>query len=605
MSNARHHYSITPANPGAHLFKVTLTVDKPDPAGQQFAIPAWIPGSYMIRDYAKNVVSIKAEADGEELELLPLDKSRWQAAPTESALTLTLEIHAFDNSVRGAHLDTTHAYFNGPCMFPSVVGQEGVACNLQINPPPKGIGKSWRVATSMRRRDAEVYGYGGYEAADYDELIDHPVEIGDLHIGEFEAGGIPHCIAIRGGERVDMARLCHDLSTLCTTHLQFLGPPAGLDRYCFLLQVVNDGYGGLEHRWSSSLVCSRSELPVRGDSSVNNGYRRLLGLCSHEYFHLWNIKRLRPRAFIPFDLQNETYTGLMWVFEGITSYYDDLTLLRSGLITTESYLELLAQVITRVQRTQGRFRQSVEESSFYAWTKFYKQDANATNAIISYYAKGSLVALGLDLTLRHVTDGRVSLDDVMRECWKRYGENDKGMPERGLEAVATELADADLGDFFERYVRGTADLPLQNLLQEVGVTLNWRAAEGGNDMGGKPSSSERPALPWLGAKLVSADGKDVFRLVHAGSPAEKAGIAPGDEAVSFDNVRLTAGNLDQHLRSHLPGDKVPVTVFRNDALLQSTVTLQKAPEDTAYLVLKQDCAEKEEAARAAWLASGG
>jgi predicted metalloprotease with PDZ domain len=585
---AAHQYRITPVNPGAHLYEVNLTIAEPDPAGQVIAIPAWIPGSYMIRDYAKHVVSIKAEADGDPVELLTLDKSRWQAGPVTTALTITAEIFAYDPSVRGAHLDTTHAYFNGPCVFPYVVGQEERRCDLEICPPPAPLGKDWRVATSMRRDGAEVYGYGKYTADNYDELIDHPVEIGELMIGEFEAGGIPHAIAISGHPRVDMARLCHDLSKICTQHIEFLGKPEGFDRYLFLCQVMHEGYGGLEHRWSSSLVCSRSELPKRGDESVSNGYRRFLGLCSHEYFHLWNIKRLRPAAFIPFDLQQEAYTGLLWVFEGITSYYDDLALVRSGLITPESYLELLGQNITRVQRTHGRFRQSVEESSFYAWTKFYKQDANASNAIISYYAKGAIIALALDLTLRHGTDGQVTLDHVMQECWKRYGATDKGMPERGLESVAAELSGLELGDFFERYVRGTADLPLAALLREVGVTLHWRTAENSNDLGGKPATGGKQTLPYLGAKLIETNGKSVFRIVHAGSPAEKAGLAPDDEAVAFDNTRLTAGNLDQHLREHQPGDKIPITVYRRDELLTVKAKLAAAPEDTAYLTLDKD-----------------
>ena len=603
MPETAHRYAIAPANPGAHLYRVTLTVAEPDPAGQEFALPAWIPGSYMIRDYARHVVAIGAETDGEPVELEIIDKSRWQAPPVEGPLTVTAEIYAYDPSVRGAHLDTTHAYFNGPCVFLSVVGQEDRRCEVDIRPPPAPLGRDWRVATSMERLEAEAYGFGSYVAADYDELIDHPVEIGELAIGEFEAAGIPHAIAIRGNPRVDMARLCHDLAKLCEEQHRLLGTPRDLDRYLFLLQVVNEGYGGLEHRWSSSLVCSQSELPTRGDSSVSDGYRRFLGLCSHEYFHLWNVKRMRPGAFVPFDLQRETYTGLLWVFEGITSYYDDLALVRSGLITTESYFELLGQLLTRVQRTQGRFRQSVEESSFHAWTKFYKQDANATNAIVSYYAKGSLIALALDLTLRHGTDGRVTLDDVMRECWRRYGETGEGMPERGLESVAAELSGMELGDFFARYVRGTADLPLGALLRQVGVRLHWRAAESGGDAGGKPGSASARPLPWFGAKLGANRDVSEFRLVHANSPAEIGGLAPGDEAVAFDRVRLTAANLDQHLRGHQPGDRVTLTVFRRDALLDLKVKLATAPEDTAWLSVDDDAEDPARAAREAWLGS--
>jgi predicted metalloprotease with PDZ domain len=399
-----HYYRIRPKNPGAHLFEVSLTVSEPDAAGQVFEMPAWIPGSYMIRDYARHIVQVRAESNGEAVKLAKLDKSRWIADATGGPLTVTAEIYAHDLSVRGAHLDMTHAYFNGTCMFFSVQGQESVPCRLDIVPPEAPVGDDWRVATSMRPATAEPYGFGEYAAADYAELIDHPVEIGRLSIGEFEVRGIPHVIAIRGHARVDMARLCHDVQRVCEQHMVLLGPPDDLDRYVFLVHAPGQGYGGLEHRWSSSLVCSRDSLPLRGDAEIGDDYRTFLGLVSHEYFHLWNVKRMKPEAFTPYDLSKETHTGLLWVFEGITSYYDDLALVRSGLISPASYLELLGRTMTRVGRGAGRRRQSIEESSFDAWTKFYKQDANAANAIVSYYAKGSLVALALDLKLRHETD---------------------------------------------------------------------------------------------------------------------------------------------------------------------------------------------------------
>ena len=219
----------------------------------------------MIRDYARNVVAIRAETDGVGCAVIKLDKSRWQTAPSQRAVTLVLEVYAHDESVRGAHLDITHAYFNGSCVFPAVVGQEDVACQLDIEPVDTPQAKSWRVATSMNRAGAEAYGFGTYRADDYAELIDHPVEIGDLTIGEFQAGGIPHVIAIRGKTKADMARLCHDFQILCAFQMEFLGIPRDLDRYVFLLHAPGRGHGGLEHRWSCSLVSSRDNLPIRGD----------------------------------------------------------------------------------------------------------------------------------------------------------------------------------------------------------------------------------------------------------------------------------------------------------------------------------------------------
>lgn len=595
-----HQYRITPKDPGAHIFEVQVTVATPDPAGQVFSIAAWVPGSYMIRDLARHVVAIRAEADDQEIGLTKVDKSSWQTDACEDAITLTAEIYAYDLNVRGAHLDTTHGFFDGACVFPAVVGQEDLPCELEICPPGMMDG-DWRVVTSMRAIAAKQYGFGSFAADDYAELIDHPVEMGNIQIGEFEAGGIPHVIAVRGHVHFDIARICHDLSTLCSYQLKLMGTPKGFDRYVFLLYVQEDTYGGLEHRWSSSIACSRRDLPQRGETGVSNRYRKFLGLCSHEYFHLWNVKRIAPEKFIPYDLRAEVHTGLLWVFEGITSYYDHLVLVRSGLITAKSYLEHIARAITRLARSRGRFRQTLEESSFDAWTHFYQQNANSSNATVSYYTKGSLVALALDLTIRKETGGKKSLDDVMLECWKRYGESADGMPERGFESIARTVSGLELADFFERFVRGTTDLPLQGLLREVGVILHMRPASNRKDRGGKPAARNGPAATWIGAELVDRTGKSTFSIVHSGSPAEKAGIAPGDEAVALDDLRLSAATVDHRLREHHVGDTVTISAFRDEHLMKFRVKLAAPPEDTCYLELESKPDARTEKMRNAWL----
>ncbi len=596
-----HRYRISPQDPAAHLFEVRLTVASPDPEGQVFVMPAWIPGSYMIRDYARNVVAIRAESDGLDVPLTKLDKSSWRAAPVQKSLTLVAEIYAYDLSVRGAHLDKTHAYFNGPCVFFAVRGQEDLPCEVEIVPPAGEAASEWRVATSMRRKGADPYGFGTFEADDYAELIDHPVEAGHLTIGEFEVNGIPHAIAIRGKTRVDMGRLCNDLQTLCERHMALLGVPAGLDRYLFLVHAPGSGYGGLEHRWSSSLVCARDSLPARGDDTVGDAYRTFLGLASHEYFHSWNVKRMKPAAFTPYELSSESYTGLLWVFEGITSYYDDLALVRSGLITEQSYLELLGRTITRVLRGSGRLRQSVEESSFDAWTKFYKKDANAPNAIVSYYAKGSLIALTLDLKLRTETEGRVSLDDVMKACWERWGDSAEGMPEDGFEVITAEVSGLDLDDFFDASVRGTGELPLETLLATHGIAYKLRPASGSTDKGGRKLDNSKQRSVWLGATLTATNGKSTFAAVMNGGPAELAGVAPGDEAVALDGLQLTAANADSRLKAYRDGDELELVVFRGDELLTTRIRLAAAPLDTCYLELIGDVELDVESRRMAWL----
>lgn len=596
-----HRYTVFPKNPGAHLLEVSLTVDCPDPAGQLFSMPAWIPGSYMIRDFARHVVSIRAESDGQEIGLQKTDKSSWLAAPSDAPVTIVAEIYAYDLSVRGAHFDTTHAYFNGVCVFLRVDGQHQSQCEVELLRPPEPVGMDWRVATSMRSREVEAYSFGTYFADNYDELIDHPFEVGQLMIGEFEAGGIPHTIAINGQSRVDMGRICNDLAKICETQMQLMGKPKDLDRYLFLLMVLGSGYGGLEHRWSSSLVCSRRDLPHRGEEGVTEHYRKFLGLCSHEYFHLWNVKRMKPEAFTPYDLRTESHTGLLWVFEGITSYYDDLALVRSGLISADVYLELLGQTVTRVIRGRGRFRQNVQESSFDAWTKFYKQDSNASNAIVSYYTKGSLIAFALDMTLRSRSDDKVSLDTVMQECWSRYGETGEGMPEGGLESVAAAVSGLDLTLFFDKFVRGTDDLSLSPLFSDVGVQHHVRPSQGRRDSGGDKGKASKVLATWLGADLVVRGGRNVFKTVHAGSPAEKAGVAAGDFAVALDNLQLTAANIDSRLKEYHADDRITLTVFRRDELMRFNVVLQSPPADTCYLTVKDDCTEVEAQRRRSWL----
>lgn len=596
-----HQYSLLPKDAGAHLVEVRLTVAAPDPAGQVFAIPAWIPGSYMIRDYARNVVSLRAEAGGASVAVTKVDKSRWRAGPVDRPLTIVLEVHAYEPGVRGVHFDATHAFVNGAGVFPVVIGQASAACEVELLPPADDVGAGWRVATSMQRDGAEPYGFGRYRAADYDELIDHPIEMGDLHIGEFEAEGIPHAIAIRGRTRCDMARLTHDLAALCTQHLSLLGAPADLDRYVFLLHAPGAGYGGLEHRWSSALVSPRDNLPPKGLAAVDDNYCSFLGLASHEYFHLWNVKRMRPAAFAESDLASEAYTETLWIFEGITSYYDDLQLRRSGLIDDVRYLQLLGRTATRVQRGAGRKRQSVAESSFDAWIKFYKQDANSGNAIVSYYAKGALIALCLDLKLRSETNGATSLDDVMRAAWARYGDTGETMTETAFEALCAEVSGLDLGDFFDASVRGTGELPFETLLRTHGIVADRRAALSRDDKGG--TRGETPATPplTLGATLAERDGKAVFTVIDNDGPAEKAGVAPGDQAVALDGLALTAANLAQRLRACHAGELLKLVVFRGDELMTLNIRPAKTPEDTWYLGIDTAADDDAAARRGAWL----
>ncbi len=586
------HYRLIPQDPHAHLFRVSCTVTHPAATGQFFVLPTWIPGSYLIREFARQIVKVWGEdQQGAPLTLRKTAKATWLCIPGAGPVTLHWEVYAFDLSVRTAYLDDQRGYCNGAALFPQAIGQDHLPCLLDIFPPP---GKeSWQLATALKSEGALPWGFGRYRAEDYDELIDHPMEMGTFTIVPFLATEVPHYLVVSGRHQGDLRRLAEDLAVICQHHIEFFGKPAPMDRYLFLLAVVGDGYGGLEHRASTSLIASRNSLPRLGQTDPSDDYRRLLGLCSHEYFHTWNVKRIRPQAFVPYDLSREALTRLLWVFEGITSYYDDLGLVRSGLLSVDSYLELLGQTITQVWRTPGRRYQSLEDSSFDAWIKFYRPDENTPNAGISYYAKGALVALALDLLLRQYGG---SLDEVMVLLWQRYGQTGIGLPEDGMETLVLEQATrwgrddseelaAQLRIFFDDGLRGTVDLPLATLLATVGIRLQFRAAESESDGGGKPGNKTTPR-PWLGVRWAGVTESEAkLATVYAGGPAERAGLAAGDVLVVLDGLRLTRANVEGQLAALAVGQVIHCGGFRRDEWLEWQITLEAPPEDIAFLLV--------------------
>lgn len=605
MTDARPiKFRIQPIFPEAHLYEVQCVIPDPDPQGQAFSLPAWIPGSYMIREFAKHVVQLWASAGGKPVATAKIDKSTWRCVPCNGPLTVTYQVYAWDLSVRGAHLDTTHGYFNGPCVFIRVEGKASRPHLVDIQPPAGEAYRGWRIATSMPRDKAHPYGFGSYQAADYDELIDHPVEMGDFSLTTFYACGYPHDIVITGRHRADMNRLCQDLAQICEHHIRFFGEPPPMERYVFLVTAVANGYGGLEHRASCSLICSRDDLPRADQSEVSEKYRTFLGLCSHEYFHTWNVKRITPAVFVEPDLSAENYTTQLWAFEGITSYYQNLALLRCGLITPEVYLELLGQMATRVWRTNGRLKQSLAESSFDAWIKLYKQDDNSPNAIISYYTKGALVALALDLLIRHDTRNARSLDDVMRALWRRYGSRREGVPEGGVEAMAMEVSGLDLREFFDQAIRRAEDLPLAELLTHFGVQMDLRPAESAADQGGRRAKTPADVLlrrPVLGVRLAESSAEPKLQYVFDDGAAQRAGLAAGDVLVAIGGLRATRANLEQLLAPYAVADRVRVLAFRRDELMEFDVVLRAPPADTCVLTMMDNVDGAVRAQRAAWL----
>ncbi|MCU7929397.1 MAG: PDZ domain-containing protein [Candidatus Thiodiazotropha sp. (ex Codakia rugifera)] len=573
----------------AHLFEIELTIQQPDPNGQVVYLPAWIRGSYMVRDFARNIISIQARSNDNPVFIEKIDKQTWRLAPVETELCITYTVYAWELSVRAAHFDNTHAYFNGPSLFLGVKGQEQNSCRLTITRPNGALYSEWQVAIAMPVENIDKAGFGGYIAESYEALIDYPAEIGTFSMAEFKVKGQPHRIAVYGLHHADLTRFSKDLQLICSEEVELFGE-LPINDYLFMLLVVGDGYGGLEHRNSTSLLVSRNDLPRKKHDKVTEDYRRLLALCSHEYFHLWHVKRITPEVFLQEGTDKEVYTRQLWIFEGVTSYYDELILVRCGVIEREAYFEMMAETVTRVMRSSGRHKQTLEASSFDAWTKFYKQDENGPNAIVSYYTKGALFALLLDLTIRLRSNGSFSLDHVMREMWNRYGKRGIGVPEGGFETLVADVTSLDLGDLFDLGVRSTQELPLVETLVEFAVELHLFPAKSSKDQGSvvnePPQSSDTRSV--LGAKLQHTARSIRILQVYDDGGAQQAGLSAGDEIIAVDGIRLNSEQMERYIGEQEEGVAIQMHLFRRDELQVVNVIPLPAPADTCTIYLQQN-----------------
>ncbi len=560
----------------AHLYRVTLKL--PHPASvQRFSLPVWIPGSYMVREFSRHLSRLRARQGTRECRVEQLDKCNWQVhSQGTQALTLVYEVYAFDTSVRTAFLDAQRGFFNGTGLCLQVPGREAGPHRLRLGRLPAG----WQAATAMpptaRRHE--------YLCASYDELVDHPVELGSFWRGEFRVRGVTHEFIVAGAwPGFDGARLLADTRRICEAQIGLWhgrGKPP-MQRYVFLLNAVDEGYGGLEHRASTALICARRQLPRIGAAQAGDGYVTLLGLISHEYFHTWNVKRLKPREFERIDYGRENYTQLLWFFEGFTSYYDDLLLLRAGLIDAPRYLRLLAKTVGGVLATPGRKQQSVAESSFDAWIKYYRADENTPNATISYYAKGALVALALDLSLRAAR--RSSLDELMRALWSRSA----GGPidEADIAQAVQQLAGRSMRAELDAWVHGREDLPLRALLEQAGVA--WLAE--GTDLAAE-----------LGLRVSEGALSGIHvKTVHRGSAAEHAGVSAGDELLAADGWRLR--RLEDARGWLRAGQGFALTLVRDQRLLTLDVPATSPQAAGVMLKLADAAAPAALALRREWL----
>lgn len=546
-------YRLDVADPHAHRFHVRLEV--PRPGGEvTVSLPVWIPGSYMVREFSRHLSGLAASQGGVARDVEQLDKATWRVRCHGGApLAIEYDAYAFDTSVRTAWLDARRGFFNGTSVFLRAHGREDEPHRVTFGALPRG----WQVATAMNPA-----GRLAFEAADYHECVDHPFELGTFERFAFELRGVPHEIVVAGAlPSADLERLKADVRRIVETQIAFWHGPRRkppYERYVFMLNCVDDGYGGLEHRASTALIAGRRDLPRFGQKETSDGYVTLLGLFSHEFFHTWNVKRLKPREFEALDYSRENYTRLLWFFEGFTSYYDDLLLRRAGLIDSARYLRLVARNAAAVLATPGRFVQSVADASFDAWIKYYRPDENTPNATVSYYAKGALVALALDLTLR--SEGRGTLDDVMRRLWA----SSAGGPlsEGDIAAALAEAGGRDCSRELAEWVHGTAELPLRDRLERFGVAWSHEPASLAQRLGVKVSEG-------------ALSGVQVKQVLRA-SPAERAGLAAGDELLAADGWRLR--RLDDALMVQRSADApIELLVSRDQRVF--TVRVDVPPAD--------------------------
>ena len=552
------HYQIEFDDYRQHLIHVTLRF-LADPT-QVLSLPTWIPGSYLIREFSKHLESVKAyDEDGRLLQISKFEKNKWRLFNTDHELiTVEYDVYAYDLSVRGAYVDQSRLYVNPACVCLGLDGQEDKAIEVEIFLPPEL--KHFQLATGLPHKSF-VSGRYTLKAKDYAELIDAPFELAEQSRFSFEAAGIAHEFVISGKHAMNAARMQQDLEKICGTEIAMFGS-APFKNYTFMTMATGNSYGGLEHPNSTSLITPRDDLPKADEPlEPSKEYQRFLGLCSHEYFHSWLVKFIRPENFAHYNLNKEGYTSLLWIFEGFTSYYDDLILLRSGVINQESYVTLLKAQIERYLQNPGRSVQTVAESSFDAWVKFYRPDENTNNAGTSYYNKGCLVALCLDLGLRLRGS---SLDALMRKLYENAQQAIQ-VSERTIFDLCRELTNQDWAEQINHLINTTDELPLDQLLPEFGFSFELKNEQ---------------ALPF-GLKVVDKPEGVLIQSAGRDGAAAKVGLSANDVILAIDGLKASEKLLAKYVKQ---AGTYSVYAFRRDELMQ--FELQAAETSLTTVELK-------------------
>jgi predicted metalloprotease with PDZ domain len=569
-------YQVALPDPASHLFEVTLTVHnwQPQMAKLDLKMPVWTPGSYLVREYARHLQDFAAIAlDGTPLPWRKLAKNHWQVETQgQTDFTLHYRIYANELTVRTNHLDITHGYFNGAALFCYVPGFEEQSMQVAIALPRP----DWQVSTPL---PVVVDQPNTFIASSFDELVDSPFEIGRHRVYAFEVAGKSHELAVWGDGNLEPEILVADIQRVIEVEAGLFGE-LPYDRYLFLLHLSSQGFGGLEHRNCCSLIYQRFGFRNK------EKYDRFIQLVAHEFFHLWNVKRIRPKALETFDYDQENYTPSLWFSEGTTSYYDLVIPYRAGVYDVRTYFNALGKEITRFLTTPGRQVQPLAESSYDAWIKLYRQDANSPNSQMSYYLKGEMVSLLLDLLIRDRHNNSRSLDDVMRQMWERFGQPEVGFTPEDLEQTIAAIAGTDLSDFFHHCLHTTAELPFDTYLEPFGLRL---MAECDN------------SLPYLGLTLKSENGREVIKFVERNSPAQRVGMDAGDELLAINGIRVTAEQLNDRLRDFQLGHLIQVAFFHQEELRLTMLTLEEPRPNRYQIGMSDRPSRKQEQKFQGWL----
>ena len=598
---ARVNYRVMLPAPQTQTVEISVEVQTAGAEQLDFVLPTWRPGRYLVLDFAGALSRVSAtDGEGNALPLRKLDKTTWRVRTNAARIVrLRYRIYANELSSRTRHVDDSHAFLSGSIVFMYVRGRRNEPVKLLVDAPP-----GWRTSTGL---DPAPDAPSAFIAPSYDVLIDAPLEIGTHAVHKFEVKDVPYELAVWGGAKYDADELVAEFKTLVAAQVDFWGSvPYG--RYVFLLHATSGAGGGTEHLNSTIMQTGR-------DFAANDkNRRRFLGLVSHEFFHTWNVKALRPAGLSPYDFVHENYTDLLWVAEGTTSYYGPLLLVRAGLKKPKRYLEDLAKSIDSYRKRPGRNVQSLEMSSFDVWTKFNKPSPDAANTTVSFYRKGALVSLLLDLEIRRRSENAGSLDEVLRRLYERFPLSGPGYTRDDLIQTVNEIAGDDLTQFFNRYVAGTHELPFEKLLARAGLELKEEPNKKDDDKDGdddealaqapdsRPAATQpAPQKPDLGLRLRDAGGLARVSGVRSDGPAYDAGVQIDDLIVALNDRRLRAADLKIRLDEHEPGDTVTLTLLRRDVLKQIVVTLAARNDVKLVLERVKEPTQRQRAIYEAWL----